>query len=230
MLVDGSDEKIREIEKRADDARLILERLDAAEPELRARLLELQSDERRARLGEFAVVYEQRAGELDAAMAHLLGVYDAYQVIVDQITIAGFDTEAQSFVTAPPYLNGGLGVTLDTLELFRRRRERLAEMAARKAAGAPQNPRPAPAPVIAKPRPTPIPPARVQVNRNPIKADGVAPFGFSKITPLRPGIEIEGKRYVIGDEIIVENEIADRLLRTGGVDLVALGEIERAAE
>ncbi len=248
LLLTATDQEIDAIDRGADAGRLTLERLEILEPQLLERLASLQSDARRALLAEFEGAYEIRAAALDKAMGALLTVFEDYQALVGQISAAGFEIELRSFVTATPLLNGGLAVTPETVELFRRARETLAD---RRAAAETRRAAPPATPAQARyksppfivhpltPRPkiehrvseAPLPEYRPSPRRAPIKAEGKTPFGFMKITVLRHGFEIEGKPRVIGDEIVLPNAEADKWLRTGGCEVVERGEIgSEAAE
>ncbi len=139
-------------------------------------------------------------------------------------------------------------MTPETVQLFRRNRENLADRRAtaetRKVAppATPAQARYKSPPFIVHPltpRPkiehkateAPLPEYRPKPSRAAVKIEGKPAFGFVKITVLRLGLEIEGVRRAVGDEIILRNDEADRWLRTGGVEVVERGEIgSEAAE
>lgn len=243
LLIDGSDKKIAELDTAVDAAHLALERLDEAEPRLHERLRDLHDAARRDLLDELRRIYERRAAALDAAMMDVLPALADYVEITRQLDASGFETEARGFVTKPPFVGEGVLVSENTIELWRRERERLADMNSRSAAGAPLRVVPhsiaGVTPEIAaanrevrKPK---SPPATERdyhptPSRTPRRCDETPGFGRSKIVVLRSGLEIENERHVAGDEFIVSNEVADKLLRAAAVDLVARGELEGAAE
>lgn len=229
LLVDGSDKDIAKLDADADAARLTIERLDAIEPGIHARLREFLDAARRALLAELRGIYLERISSLDAAMAAALDEFDEYLEIVRQLDSAGFSAEARAFVVAPPTNGAGLVLTRGTLEHFRRSREAIADMPS--AAARRQTPRPAAAPrVAAPPIERPDPEYRPRPKRAPSKVEGPPPAGFSKILVLRDGLELDEKQHITGDEVIVSTTQADTLARKGAVEIVERGEIARAAE
>ena len=107
LLVDGSDKKIAELEVAADAARLMLERLDAAEPALHARILELQSAERRELFASMVDVLREKERALDAALAAAVDAQEDYREIARQFDAAGFNAEARSVIASPPLYHVG---------------------------------------------------------------------------------------------------------------------------
>jgi hypothetical protein len=229
---DASDATILKMDRELEKLVLESERLDVLEPRIIARLSELQSADRAALLAQLRGIYETRVAELDRAMEALLEPLGNLQEILRQLDVAGFSGEARAFVVPPPYLGaGGVAISAETLENWRQQREHNLDMHALAAA-----PRPAPTPA---PPPAPKAPERVRLQdaayrpaptRAARKVEEEPSFGFMKIAVLRNGLEIAGEARVIGDELILPVSDAERLARTGAVDIVARGEVGRAAE
>jgi hypothetical protein len=202
------------------------------------RISDLQSAERRALLEELRALYQKAERELDAAMSAIIDPLANFLEIVAQFDRLGFNEEARSFVSQPPLLGTGAGSVVVgevTLENWRRERDhRAVRLAAPVRMSSPSLPAVAPAIAAAKKaalKPAPVNPDRkTWPTRAARKVDDAPAFGFAKIVVLRAGLEIDGVAHVTGDELIVANDVANRLLRTGAADLLFRGEIDEAAE
>lgn len=190
-----------------------------------ARFAELQCADRRALLEELKTIYQSRADSLDSAMCEVVVALDDYLEIARQLDAAGFEQAACGFVAKPPLTAGGILVGEQSLESWRRERERIADMRIAFDSARALNPKPAHVAAPARPAiERPDPEYRPKPRRATKKVDGSIPFGYSKIIILRNEVELNNTQCVIGDELIVTTEVANMLARNGAV------EIERAAE
>lgn len=229
LAADESDSAIKRIDTTLDTLSLSEDRLDALLPRLHRRMGELQSADRQNTLSMLKGEYNIIVNDLDAAIAAVLLPLSKFHVIVGQIDAAGFSVEARHFVIPPPLVGEGVLASPETLELWRRERERVADMMATAARGLPlhaprtEAPKPAPvappAPVIMQPRP----------RRAPIKVAGSPAYGFTKIVLMRNGVEIDGVARIAGDEIILPSSKAEQIVRNGAADIVEFGKAESEA-
>ena len=67
--------------------------------------------------------------------------------------------------------------------------------------------------------------------RRAAKKVGESPsYGFSKILVLRDGLELNDVQRIVGDELIVPCEQAERLAHNGAAEIIESGVIGNAAE
>jgi hypothetical protein len=231
---DLPDAELIKIDRERDAAELTIERAEALEPRLIARLSELQDAQRTALFNEMLAVFRDRESLLDAALAVAVDRHADYLAIKGQIETTGFSSQLASLIVLPPLLHDGVRVSKELLDLWRAERDRLASRRAALASGRPIDPVRAPrkvVPIVPAPAAAqaPEPAYRPKPSRPPLKEEGSPPFGFSKIVVLRQGLEVNGERRVAGDELILSNDDADAALRTGGAEIVERGAITSEA-
>jgi hypothetical protein len=243
LLVVDSDKKIAELEAAADAARLMLERLDAAEEALHARIFELQSAERRALFASMVDVFREKESALDTALAAAVDAQADYREIVRQFDAASFSAEARNVIISPPLYHDGVLASGPTLENWRRERERVADLRAanesRKVHQSSQASAPYKASKFIPPfsvAPKPIPrkiapaPAPMSVKRAPKHLSGPVPFGYQRVECQMNNVSFENQICVIGDQFDVMKEAADIILKGSAFILIAIPEsIDEAA-
>ncbi|MFO1118338.1 MAG: hypothetical protein U1E28_21925 [Beijerinckiaceae bacterium] len=227
---DVGDEKIAQIDEEQDAALLVIERCDAIEPRLIAKLAEVQSAARAARLAELIPKFKIVEGRLDAALEAAVTAFAEYRVAIAGFSSEGFEDYARTQINPPPAVGvEGVIASPDLLELWRRSREDRSDMAA--AATKLQPPaRPVEKAVAPPAAPRPDPQYRPTPGRKPMKVEDKPAFGFVKVVMLRNGVEVDGKARVLSDELIVSTDLATALCKSGAADILERGKLERAAE
>ncbi len=211
---------------------IVIDRCDAVEPMLLARLRDLQSAERKALLATLENNISATEKALDAALAKAIDAFEDYTESLRQLDVMGF-TGAISLASAPRVGEGVLAERM-ALERWRQQREFLSDAAA--AAVMPFVP-PAPAPPKVVPlkrreietgdpravaRPTP---------RAPRKLPGPIERGTVRIEAVMANADFAGMQSVVGDQHDISREEADYILRGSAFKFVASAEIvEDAAQ
>jgi hypothetical protein len=231
IAADESDAALKRLDSQFDTTFLGEERCDALEARLLDRLKVLQGEERAALLESLIAVLRQREHALDAALAACVETLGDYFEVTRQIEAAGFEQQARSLIIPPPLTANGVVASAESLELWRRQREHVLAVIALASAPRPAR-KPAAPPVPRAPERAKLqdPAYRPAPTRAARKVEEAPSFGFWKVTVLRNGLEVGGNAHVVGDEIILAAAEAERLARTGAVDIVERGEVGRAAE
>ncbi len=237
LLVVDSDKKIAELEAAADAARLMLERLDAAEEALHARNFELQSAERRALFASMVDVFREKESALDTALAAAVDAQADYREIVRQFDAASFSAEARNVIISPPLYHDGVLASGPTLENWRRERERIADLRAANESRKAHQPSQVSAPykavkfvppfsVAPKPMPPKIAPPYDSgwIKRAPRKLSGPVGAGYVRLEALLSNVSFEETMTVAGDQFDVLQEVADYTLRGSAFEIAAIPE------
>ena len=244
LLVADSDKKIALLEAAADAARMTLERLGAAETVLRARILELQSAKRRELFDQMVTVFLEKESALDTALAAAVDAQADFREIVRQFDVASFSAEARSVIVSPPLYHDGVLASGQTLENWRRERERLADLRAANEARKVHQPSQASAPyksakfippfwVPTKPIPPKIAPPYDSgwIKRAPRKLSGPVGAGYVRLEAILSNVSFEETIAVAGDQFDVLQEVADHVLKGSAFKIAAIPEsLDEAAQ
>jgi hypothetical protein len=246
-LVDASDLELTKIDRDREAAELLLDRADALEPLLIARVAELQSEQRNELFEALLGSFRQKEAALDAALAAVVESLSDYREGARQIDAAGFAAQAASLIVRAPLHGDGVMASAATLESWRRQRETVKD---RKAAfEARRNIVPLPAakgpyraqkfvppmsgrlapPIERKPPPAHDPGWR---KLEPRKLTGPVGPGRVRVECQLDGVDFGGRQNVTGDQHDVVVEIwRDHLSRGVAFKLVAIPEqIDEAAQ
>jgi hypothetical protein len=224
LLEDASDDAIAELDREADRLHLQLERIDAVEPELLARLQDLQNAARRQQWQSLVYHHDEAMKAYLAAFGVLTERYADALAVWARAAAQGFNERLHRFVQLPaPHV-----VIPDVLYRLEREFGRVTGLSAPVS--------PAAVPALAQPAvaATPaavanghaphatangtVPPAPPAKKRAPRRPPAEAAAGEVAVYILRPGIELQGCQASIGDRFNLPSAEARRLVEQGAAD------------
>lgn len=227
LLVDDLDKKIAELDAAADRHRLVIERMERAEPLLIAELQSLRTEARQARWSDLRTRYQTAARDYGAALRAAIVRQDRMLALNDEARASGFEQETIACFTPPMRVltAGALNEFEQALDRRRDAEEAMRAPPPPKAAPVTQLPvnpatklRDAPRSASQQAAPAARPPPRPPI-------DEAAGEGLKRYTIVRNGVELEGRPVLaVGDTVALKPAEGDKLLRSGAADLAANGD------
>jgi hypothetical protein len=234
LLEDASDDAIAELDRGADRLHLQLERIDAIEPELLARLQDLQNAARRQEWQSLVHQHDQATRDYLAAFDLFLDRYRQVLGIWERAAAKGFDERLHRFVT-PTHI-----VDADILYRLERDFARVAGIAPTTVAPVAQPVAVAPKPAVgggqvgeitadatgkitkAKANGHDLPPAAAVAKRRASRRPLTEPqVGEAAVDILRSGVEMpDGSQASTGDRFNLPSAQARTLVEHGAADYV----------
>jgi hypothetical protein len=212
LLVDDSEKQIAQLDAAADKARLVIERMERAEPLLISELQSLKTEARRKRWRDLREQYEAASRDYADALRDAIDKQAAMVALGDTARREGFEQEAVACFTPPMRMLTADGLNEFEVALDRQRDAQVAERAA------------APAPLVTPGKTTPKPAPKLAAVPL-VKPKPRAPIvetpaeGQIAVVVVKGGIEVAGRPpLATGDVIALPPVEAEKLLRSGSVD------------
>ena len=220
LLADDAETAVHDLDREAEEARVIIERCELIRPMILARVAEIRTAARNRRWGEIRAEREVAEREYVAAVRGAAKILARLTEIWDRAGADGFAVEARGVFIFPPI------VVNDQAALDRF--EAAVEGVAGAGRGVNPTPKPAPQPAPrkttppAKKAPAPAPAAEPILRRPEPIVPATNAAGQVRIVLLKPGFEIDGKTRPVGFETWMEPAAAKELLRSTVAEYVAV--------
>lgn len=237
LLADSSDDQIAELERSSDAHRLTLERAEAIEPKLLARLRNLRTEARNAALEDLLARRDRAVFKFIEQARSAKAARDAVVRFHDEAIAAGFRAEAEALPLVPYAIHDEAGIAhyeareeeVRELRSEQRRSEIIEKRRAAAEEKSPPPPRPRP-PLFTPPRrkaeeALPAPAVEPPLPVWKFAADPITPIkddaGKVKIVVLRSGVELNGETHRQGETAFLDEDAARTLLMSGAAEYAA---------